>query len=107
MVDHTLHGNCERCPACAIRREALDLAGFDDRFLACNRCAGYGLIPIPVAQIIARAAEEARRSYWPALEARWAAQNGESPGVPRASIFAESANNPPIWVQLELPAIRR
>lgn len=61
---------------------------------------------IPVAQIVARAAEDARRFYWPTLEARWAAQNGESPGVPRASIFAESANNPPIWVQLELPTIR-
>ena len=46
MADHTLHGNCERCTACALRREGLDLAPFDRASVPCNNCGGTGLVAI-------------------------------------------------------------
>ncbi|MDZ4393784.1 hypothetical protein [Cypionkella sp.] len=78
MTDHTLHGNCEPCPACALRREALPVQSnaygkiTDHRhiFVECNECGGYGLKPIPVAEIIRRTCEEARRIYWPEFDRR-------------------------------------
>ena len=80
MADHSLHGNCERCPACALRREGLDLAPFDRASVPCNNCGGTGLVAISEAEIVRIAVEHARLHYWPAFEARWLAQNGERPG---------------------------
>lgn len=80
MADHTLHGNCERCPACALRREGLDLAPFDRASVPCNNCGGTGLVAISEAEIVRIAVEHARLHYWPAFKARWLAQNGERPG---------------------------
>lgn len=71
MVDHTLKENCESCPACELRREGLDLTRIDREAVPCNACGGTGLIPIPPDEIVRRAAEAARRDYWPMMEARW------------------------------------
>lgn len=73
MVDHTLFENCEHCPACALRREGLDLTGFDREEVPCNNCGGTGLVPIPPEEIVRRAAEVARWDYWPMVEARFKA----------------------------------
>ena len=71
MVAHTLKENCETCPACELRREGLDLTRIDREDVPCNACGGTGLIPIPPEKIVRRAAEAARRDYWPMMEARW------------------------------------
>ncbi|WP_426031925.1 hypothetical protein [Cypionkella sp. TWP1-2-1b2] len=81
MTDHTLHGNCEPCPACALRREEItgQSNGYgpitDHRhvFVECNECGGWGLYPIPPAEIVRRTVEEARRLYRPTVYPRWAA----------------------------------
>ena len=59
------------CPACELRREGLDLTRIDREDVPCNACGGTGLIPIPPEEIVRRAAEAARRDYWPMMEARW------------------------------------
>ena len=81
MADHTLHGNCERCTACALRREGLDLAPFDRASVPCNNCGGTGLVAISEAEIVRIAVEHARLHYWPAFEARWGIQQRERPGL--------------------------
>lgn len=73
MVDHTLKENCEPCPACALRREGLDLTRIIRDPVSCNECKGTGLIPIPPEEIVRRAAEAARLNYWPMMEARFKA----------------------------------
>lgn len=73
MVDHTLKENCETCPACELRREGLDLTRINREAVPCNRYRGTGLIPIPPEEIVRRAAEAARRDYWPMMEARFKA----------------------------------
>ncbi len=78
MTDHTLHGNHDPCPACAERRAAADLRPIDRDAIPCNLCAWDSFLPISDAEIVARAIAEARRSYWPAAEARWALR-GKSP----------------------------
>ena len=77
MPDHTLHGNGEPCPACELRREALDRSQILQPVIECQVCDGSGLVPLSAAEIVRRTCEEARRIYWPAFEARIAAQNGE------------------------------
>lgn len=84
MTDYTLHGNCEICPACELRREGVvghvnDYGAITDHrhvFVACNECGGFGLKPLSDHEIIARTVEEARLGYWPAREAAWAQHNG-------------------------------
>lgn len=75
MTDHTLHGNHDPCPACEERRARLDLTRIDRDPVPCNLCGGDSFIPLPDAEIVRRAAEAARRDYWPAREAAWARQN--------------------------------
>jgi hypothetical protein len=77
MVDHTLHGNCEPCPACALRREDLhiDLGAISRPEVPCNICGGTGLAPISVQQIVQRQAEDARRNFWPDRERAYQRHN--------------------------------
>lgn len=77
MPDPTLHGNCEPCPACELRREMIDTAAILRPVIQCQVCNGTGLLALPTAEIVRRTCEEARRIYWPQFEARIAAQNGE------------------------------
>lgn len=75
MPDFTLHGNHDPCPACALRREAIFAAAGGAVPIAfgevpCNACGGTGMIALSAAEIVARTAEEARRIYWPAFDAR-------------------------------------
>jgi len=72
MPDRYLHGNGEPCPACELRRAAEPWLVTP---VPCNQCKGKGRIPIPTMEIIRRATDDARRSYWPAVEARWQACN--------------------------------
>ncbi|MDH2325975.1 hypothetical protein QCN27_03750 [Cereibacter sp. SYSU M97828] len=71
MPDHTLHGNHDACPACAMRREEIDTRAIDRESVPCNMCGGDGFIPLPPAEIVRRTVEHARVHYWPAVEARW------------------------------------
>lgn len=73
MTDHALHGNHDPCPACEMRREAEDSRPMTRRAIPCNVCKGVGFLPLPDAEIVRRTCEEARRIYWPMVEARWAA----------------------------------
>lgn len=77
MTDHTLHGNCEPCPACELRRETIDTAAIIRPVIQCQVCNGTGLLPLSDVEIVRRTCDEARRIYWPQFEARIAAQNGE------------------------------
>ena len=70
MPDKHLHGNGKPCPACELRRAAHQR---QDIALPCNKCGGTGHLPIPTRTIISQAVAEARRHYWPAVEARWRA----------------------------------
>lgn len=84
MTDHTLHGNGEPCPACALRRDewlagcgAVDDFGGPTRdprhvHFDCQLCDGSGIVPLADAEIIARAVAWAAVHYWPARIARWA-----------------------------------
>jgi hypothetical protein len=84
VSDHTLCGNNDPCPACALQREAVvGQAGpwgpvTDGRqvHLPCQLCDGWGLLALSDAEIVARTVAIARRDYWPAREAAWAAQMG-------------------------------
>ncbi len=69
-----LHGNCEPCPACALRREVADSAPILRAEVPCNVCAGRGYLPLSDAEIVARTCEEARRLFWPARVAAWGRQ---------------------------------
>jgi hypothetical protein len=75
MTDHTLHGNCEPCPACELRRETIDTAAIIRPVIQCQVCNGTGLLPLSDVEIVRRTCEEARRIYWPQFEARIAAHN--------------------------------
>ena len=66
-----LHHNGERCPACALQREAKPWA----RKIACNHCGGGGWLQKPDAQIVAETVAHARATYWPAREAAFAEHN--------------------------------
>lgn len=74
MPDPTLHGNGEPCPACALRREAMDQGAIIRPDTPCNVCAGSGRLGYATAYIVALTVAEARRIHWPAFEARIAAQ---------------------------------
>jgi hypothetical protein len=84
MADHTLCGNNDPCPACALQRESVigqaDAWGSvtDARHvhLPCQLCDGYGPLPLTEAEIVRRTVAAARRDYWPAREAAWAAEMG-------------------------------
>lgn len=38
--------------------------------IPCNVCGGLGYLPLSSAEIVRRTVEEARRLYWPQVEAR-------------------------------------
>lgn len=62
-----LHGNGERCPSCALRREAGGgVFGFGH--VECNFCGGTGWIQRPDHEIAAEMARIACAVYWPARE---------------------------------------
>lgn len=73
MTDFTLHGNGYPCPACELRREAENKSAITRPDVPCNVCRGIGRLPYSDAEIVRRTVEEARRIYWPMVEARWAA----------------------------------
>lgn len=77
MPDPALHGNGDPCPACEMRREAMAARGEWPEVRDCNVCAGTGRLPREIAVIVAETVAEARRLYWPAVEARWAAHNAK------------------------------
>ncbi|MCB1341391.1 MAG: hypothetical protein KDK24_10070 [Pseudooceanicola sp.] len=66
-----LHHNGERCPGCALRREADQWAGHLD----CQTCDGFGWLQKPDAKIVAETVATARAHYWPAREAAFAEHN--------------------------------
>lgn len=70
MTDHALHGNHDRCLACALQREARGPVPIRYGEIACNVCGGKGYIPLSDEEIVRRTAEEACRIYWPAFNAR-------------------------------------
>lgn len=78
MTDHTLHGNHDPCPACELRREALDTSRIYRSEIQCQVCAGTGFLPLSDAEIVRRTVEEARRIYWPQFEARIASASVQS-----------------------------
>ncbi len=65
-----LHGNHDPCAACELRREMQDTAPVTREAIPCNVCGGKGYLPLSSAEIVQRTAEEARRIYWPQVEAR-------------------------------------
>lgn len=79
MTDHTLHGNHDPCPACALRREALGDVFIDVGDVPCNACKSTGFIPLSDEEIVRRTVEEARRIYWPAFEKRLQEAAGGAP----------------------------
>lgn len=72
MTDHTLHGNHQPCPAvdCKAFTGTSIGNGIWREPIVCPICKGRGFVPLPDAEIVRRTCEEARRVYWPALEAR-------------------------------------
>jgi hypothetical protein len=82
MVDITLHGNGEDCPACALRRDYLRAAGAMDQVVSCNFCGGTGRVGRAVAEIVREAVTWARDHYWPERDARWADQTPNKPPIP-------------------------
>jgi hypothetical protein len=70
VTTYTLHGNCTRCEACALRREALGNVFIDVGDVPCNACQSTGLIPLSDEEIVRQMVEEALRTYWPAFNAR-------------------------------------
>ncbi len=70
MPTPELHGNHDPCPACEMRREAMDTAPIDRPEVPCNVCAGTGMLPLEAAEVVRRTVVEARRVYWPAFERR-------------------------------------
>jgi hypothetical protein len=79
MTDHALHGNHDPCPACALRREALGAVPIAYGEVPCNNCSSKGYLPLSDAEIVRRTVEEARRLYWPAVEARLQEALGRAP----------------------------
>lgn len=79
MTTPWLCGNCEPCPACALRREALDLGAVLRPDVPCNVCRGTGLVALSDVEIVRRTCDEARRIYWPDFERRIAAGLGLAP----------------------------
>lgn len=73
MADLALHGNHDACPACALRRETLGAVPIAYGEVPCNVCLGKGFLPLEKMEIVRRTCEEARRIYWPLVEARWKA----------------------------------
>jgi hypothetical protein len=69
-----LHGNGERCPSCALRREAASEV-FGPGFVECNRCGGTGWVQRPDHEIAVDMARIACAHYWPAREQDFASQN--------------------------------
>lgn len=65
-----LHGNHDPCAACELRREMQDTAPIIRDEIPCNVCGGKGYLPLSSAEIVRRTVEEARRIYWPQVEAR-------------------------------------
>lgn len=70
MADPTLHGNGDRCPACALRRASR--SPWDSARVVCNACGGTGRQARSDAEIVAAHVDWARAHYWPEREARWA-----------------------------------
>ncbi len=68
--DPTLHGNGQDCPACALQREATDPGAVLRPVPPCNLCGGRGRLAFTAAQIIETTTAEARRTHWPAFDAR-------------------------------------
>jgi hypothetical protein len=75
MVDKTLHGNGEDCPACNLRRDELRAQHAMDQAVPCNFCGGTGRVGIAVVDIIREAVSWAAKNYWPDREASWAVEN--------------------------------
>lgn len=65
-----LHGNNDPCAACELRREVADTAPIDRDPIPCNACGGVGFLPLSEAEIVRRTCAEARRIYWPAVDAQ-------------------------------------
>lgn len=76
IPDPGLHGNGEDCPACALRRDELRADRAMAQEVPYNFCGGTGRVGRAVAEIVREAVEWARAVYWPAAEARWAAEEG-------------------------------
>jgi hypothetical protein len=73
VPDKALHGNGVPCPACELRRDNLRESRAMDQSVGCNFCGGEGRVGKATQEIIREACEWARREYWPAREAEWAA----------------------------------
>lgn len=65
-----LHGNCDPCAACELRREMQDTAPIIRAPIPCNVCGGRGYLPLSAAEIVRRTVIEARRIYWPMVAER-------------------------------------
>lgn len=70
MTTPYLHGNCDPCPACELRRELVDTSRIHRPDVPCNACAGRGYLPLSDAEIVRRTCDEARRLYWPEFDRR-------------------------------------
>ena len=70
MTTPYLHGNCDPCPACEMRREVEDTRPVTPETIRCNVCKGLGYLPLSDAEIVRRTCIEARRLYWPEFEQR-------------------------------------
>lgn len=70
MTTAYLVGNGAPCDACALRREWMDRGAVLRPATPCNVCGGVGFVPLPDAEIIKRACDEARRLYWPLFDAK-------------------------------------
>lgn len=65
MATAYLHGNCDPCAACELRRETADTGPVFREDLPCNACGGLGYLSLSDAEIVRRTVIEARRCYWP------------------------------------------
>ena len=64
-----LHGNCEPCDACALRRER-DAHKIKRPPIPCNHCDGKGYIALDATEIIRRSCEDNLRNHWAAFDQR-------------------------------------
>ncbi len=71
MATPYLCGNCDPCPACALRRELQDTAPVAREAVPCNVCLGVGYLALSEAEIVRRTVAEARSILWPDLYARF------------------------------------
>lgn len=81
MTDHTLHGNHDPCPACELQREVQDTSLIARPEIPCNVCKGSGFLPLSDSEIVQRTCDQARRIYWPDVNARIEAANATAVGA--------------------------